>query len=334
MSQETRTSRESLHDLLNRHGIGDRRVHRRWFKDGQAVLDGVPVGGDAVPREGASLTLRGKRYTIVASREPGRLTPVPEAVDPPARIDAKIRVHCGYHKCLTIYFKRVSKKTAFWDNPISGSYRHFFHRADEFYWDCGRQRISSLSGNRLDLDRFSDLKAVHIVRDPRDLIVSGYFYHLRAAEPWCRDRDPVEADWAIVNGCVPDSLPAGTSLSDYLNGVSQEEGLAAEIAFRRRHLESMEAWPVDDPRVMTVRYEDILGNEADVFGKIYDFYGLAPPTRWAARFFAGHYSAAGRRRKASHIRNAQFGQWKQHFTPALADAFQERYGRLLEKYGY
>ena len=35
-----------------------------------------------------------------------------------------------------------------------------------------------------------------------------------------------------------------------------------------------------------------------------------------------------------HVRNPTAGQWKDLFTPNLLAAFNERYGSLLEKYGY
>lgn len=74
---------------------------------------------------------------------------------------------------------------------------------------------------------------MRVIRDPRDLIMSGYYYHKRAAEPWCKTVDPTEDHpaWKKVRGCVPTNLPSGYSLTGYLNEASLEEGLLAEIDF-------------------------------------------------------------------------------------------------------
>ena len=74
--------------------------------------------------------------------------------------------------------------------------------------------MSSLSGNDLDLDRFDDIKAVRFIRDPRDLVISSYFYHRKAGERWCRYQDPTGVDFEAVNGCVPSGLSKGQTLQE------------------------------------------------------------------------------------------------------------------------
>lgn len=328
---------EALGDFLLRLGIGDKAVQRRWFRRGAVRLDGRPAGRNAPVFAGQELSVRGKDYRIGETGQAGRLTATPAtpgAPDDGRRIAGPVRVQCGYHKCLTVFFRRVSKKTAFWAAPLRPGFRHFWHRADEFHHDCDAHALTSLSGHCLDLDRFEDIRAVHLVRDPRDMVVSGYHYHRRAAEPWCDYLNPTDEDWQIVNAPVPAALPPDTSFAAYLNAVSLEEGLAAEIDFRRRHFESMRRWPVDDDRVLTLRYEDVIGNEAQTFRRIHRFYGFAPPARAAAAWYADRYSLKGARRHPGHIRNPMSGQWRAHFTPRLTRLFNDRHGDLLEKYGY
>lgn len=325
---------DTVSALLQRLGIGDQLCQSQWFAQGAIQLNGEVALPETHVAAGDALTVRGKIYPIVASKEPGRPTLGRTAHDDGRQINDRIRVQCGYHKCLTMFFRRVSKKTMLWNNPFRRDVRHFFHRLDEFYVDCDRYNLSSVSGHCLDLDRFHDIRAVHIIRDPRDLIVSGYFYHKRSAESWCDFLNPTDDDWAIVNAPVPSALPADTSFAQYLNAVPVEEGLAAEMEFRRHHYESMEKWPTDDPRVLTVKYEDIVGNEAAAFRRIYDFLGFPLHTRIAAAKFADRYRAKSDRKLEWHIRNPTAGQWKDLFTPDLLAAFNERYGGLLEKYGY
>ncbi len=324
---------ETLLQLLKRNGIATSGLVRKWCRRGEVAVNDVAAAMDTEVRAGDMVSIGGYHYEVVASRDPLRLrleSPVPET---PALIPGTTRVYCGLHKCLTMYFRRVFGKVVRFQDPLSGSFRHFFHRLDEFYRHCGGQTISSISGHALALDRFEDVRAVRLVRDPRDLLVSGYFYHKRSAEDWCDHVDPEDADWAIVGGVVPSVLPKGKSFAQYLNEVSMEEGLLAEMEFRRKHYNSLLQWPDEDPRVRVFRYEDIVGKEAEQFRKIFEFYGLRLPARMAGVCYAGRYRAE-RRSGHEHIRNPGSGQWRQYFTPRLTERFNREYGPVLEKLGY
>jgi hypothetical protein len=297
---------------------------RLQYNGSSATADQPLTPGDRV-------TLRGADYRVEAGgRERLQLvrsSPFAPVADP-------VRVHCGYHKCLTEYSKSVYRRASRADWLGRDSFRHYFHRLDGFHDDAARHTISSVSGQALDLSLYSDIRVVRFVRDPRDLVVSGYFYHQRGAEHWCELPDPTDLDWLMVNGRVPDALPAGESLTSWLNGVSLEEGLHAELDFRQYHFDSMLAWPADDPRVRVFRYEDILGNEPRVFREILAFLELPWLARMRGGLAARRYRAANRRGRSVHIRNPESAQWRRYFTPELTRAFRERYGDVLERYGY
>ena len=334
MNASSSTKTETVVEFLGRQGLGDKVCQRNWFNRREIKVNGIAATPETPIEQGSSLSIRDVEYNILPTKEAGRTTLGLTPRDHSFPIKGRIRVQCGYHKCLTMYFRRVSKKIAMWNNPFRGEFRHFFHRLDEFYEDCEDYSICSVSGHCLDLDDFEDIRAVHIIRDPRDMIISGYFYHKRAGEPWCNYINPTDDDWSVVNASVPSSLPENTSFAEYLNAVSVEDGLAAEIEFRQNHFESMMKWATDDPRVLTVKYEDILGNEAETFRRIYKFYDFPLHTRLAASWYASRYSAKSNRRLATHIRNPNHGQWREMFTPKLAQMFNEKHGSLLEKYGY
>ena len=185
-----------------------------------------------------------------------------------------------------------------------------------------------------EIDGGRDVLVTRFVRDPRDLLVSGYYYHRRAAESWCDLADPEDSDWQVVNGKVPAGLAPGQSFARFLNEVPQEEGLIAELDFREYHFASMRAWPDDDARVRLFRYEDLVGNEAACYDQMFRFYRFGAVSRFVGRYYARRYRAARRQARSQHIRNASSGQWRQHFTPEVERRFNERYGDLLEKLGY
>lgn len=251
-----------------------------------------------------------------------------------ARIRGRRRVHCAYHKCLTTYFRRVFERLDDAVLGLRGRYRHFDSRLDAFEREVEGCVVASLNNHALDLDRFEDVRVTRFVRDPRDLVVSGYYYHRRGAEPWCELVSPTDADWRVVNGVVPHQLAPGQSFATYLREASLEDGLLAELEFRQRHLESMRQWPEADPRVLVQRYEDVLGHEVAAFDRIFRFLELPEWTRRIGVVHAWRLRAARRRRRSEHIRDPRGGQWREVFTPAVVRRFDERHGDLLERYGY
>ena len=219
--------------------------------------------------------------------------------------------------------------------PWSRGYRHYNSHLDDFYDGFQKQRIASVNNRALDLKRLGRFRISRFIRDPRDLVVSGYFYHRRGAEPWTNLEAPTAEDWYLVNGCVPEGLAGsrGASFSGYLQSIPEEEGLLAELEFRRYHFESMADWPAQHPDIVTYRYEEIVGDEARVFRELLAFYGLSPLARALGNGFARRYSF---RKMAAdpHVRDPTSGQWRRHFTPRVKQAFDARYAGLIEQLGY
>jgi hypothetical protein len=83
-----------------------------------------------------------------------------------------------------------------------------------------------------------------------------------------------------------------------------------------------------------MRYEDVVGNEREAFESILGFYQLPWPSRRLGMRTALALRADAQRGRNDHIRDPRSGQWREHFTPALCRAFDDRWGSLLERYGY
>ena len=244
-----------------------------------------------------------------------------------------IRIHSSQHKCLSTYYLRIMRTLYSRYRPFSNMYEHYESIQGLFYNNLHRHRIVSTNGFAVDVDRLDDdFRIVRFIRDPRDLIISGYFYHLRGAEPWFRMRSPTPEYWAAINGNIPGDMPRGVSYSEYLQSLSKEEGLVAEIQFRKFHLESLRNWPQDE-RIKLYRYESILGNEVQVFADIFDFYQLTRFEKLIGTRLAGHF-AFNNRKDDKHIRNPSPGQWREHFTPAVIAYFDKRYRDIVDDLGY
>jgi hypothetical protein len=217
----------------------------------------------------------------------------------------------------------------------SRGYRHFFSYGDRLYENLDHYKILSVNNRALDLARLgNDYRISRFIRDPRDLVVSGYFYHKRGSEKWCNQVNPQDQDWQIINGCIPEGMGEGHSFTSYLNSLDQEAGLMAEIEFRRYHFESMLAWPDANPQIKIFRYEAILGQEVETFRQLFGFYDLPWLEREMACVLARRFSAQQHQKQDSHIRNPAAGQWQQYFTPRVEAYFHDRHQTLVEKLGY
>jgi hypothetical protein len=244
-------------------------------------------------------------------------------------------IHCSYHKCLTVYYSMVFSTLYNRILRFSNGYRHSQSILELFYQNVEKCKVASVNNQALDFEKLGDNFYIsRFIRDPRDLVVSGYFYHKRGVERWSNFIDPDNHSWRYVNGHIPEQMPKGMSFASYLQSLNEEDGLIAEMEFRKNHFDSMTQWPVDDPRIKVFRYEDIIGNELDVFGEIFSLYGLSWPEKKLGLLLAHHLSAKKRMNKTKHIRNPTTGQWKAHFTPRVERYFEEKYGQILERYGY
>jgi len=250
--------------------------------------------------------------------------------------------HFSYHKCLTAYYQSImralSAEFGFYYEHFTSDYERFEHAA----LNDSRQRVLSVN-NRSDIawDRLPEYRGSHFIRDPRDLVVSGYHYHLWTREAWCHDPRFEWQDLTIhpyfgrYVEHVPEKFPRGLSYQEYINTLDPERGMILELIWRSRHFEQMRRWDFSNPRIMEVRYEDIIGNEADTFGRLLDHYGFPPSV--VARGVALAESKSIKHRSKSekgHVHSGAAKQWEKEFTPLLRMLLRESAGHLLVQLGY
>ncbi|SDF44610.1 hypothetical protein SAMN05216241_101122 [Limimonas halophila] len=242
-------------------------------------------------------------------------------------------IHVSYHKNLTVFFDATMRLVR---KATLGRVRHkhFNSEAERFLREHGAYTIASLN-NHPPLDSLDYTGPVtQFVRDPRDLVVSGYFYHLRGAEAWTRIVDPAPGDFAVVNGTIPPEMPAGLSFSGYLQTLSVEDGLLAELAFRRHHFDAMRAWArCGWPNLLTLHYEEIVRDYGRAMARVLAHHGFGPGVQAIGRA-AARYRGSPAGRRSPHVRNPAPSQWHRTFTPKVADAFAARHEDLPALLGY
>lgn len=166
----------------------------------------------------------------------------------------------------------------------------------------------------------------HMIRDPRDIVVSRYFYHLWCQEEWCLQ---------------PQKDLGGLSFQEKLQSLPQEDGIAFEIQTSKGEFQGMLNWYGSDPRILELKYETVILNQEEEFNRLFEHYGLTDEQINIAVRIAIQSSFQGRskrplgeEKRGVHLRKGMPGDWKNHFTKKHTDLFQRLYPDLLVRLGY
>jgi hypothetical protein len=161
-----------------------------------------------------------------------------------------------------------------------------------------------------------------VIRDLRDTLVSWYF-----SVKHSHGRTDALTDSYVL------------SYRERFDQCSEEEGLIVTLKERLDPIVRIQrSWLRAGELV--VRYEDMLADEHGAFKRIFDHCGLDVDPRVRADAVARHSfeNRTGRKRGeedlSAHHRKGVAGDWRNHFTPRVTDAFKERLGQALLEAGY
>ena len=175
--------------------------------------------------------------------------------------------------------------------------------------------------------RFDELyrkyRGIHVIRDPRDMIVSGYFYHFRCEEEWCLEPRP-ELD--------------GRSFQQLLRSLPEEEGISAEMERAQYDLDGMARWDYENPWFLEVKLEEILDDYDGQFKRIFRHFGFEDTIVGDALDLARRHDIntfSDERIEADpHIHSRGTEKWRLYFKEHHRVRFDELFPGLLAKLGY
>jgi len=279
-----------------------------------------------------------------------------------------LHVFCGHHKCATGWINGILRDLCYrmgWSHLIVNGEQDFRSQGTLSRY-VQSKGTDFLSYSNADLDHVSSLprfRGFHVVRDPRDVVVSGYFSH--------RYSHPTEG-WEEL---IPHR--------ERLNELSFEDGLLEEFKFSGAFLNLMDSWDYQQDHILEIKMETLTADPEAGFKDIFRHlelvhseaggeFGIRCISQWnvlmnrirnralipwpaesltiprdrvsesdvGAVLARNNYSRkAGGRKKGeenvrSHYRKGIHGDWKNHFNELHIQTFKDMYNPLLLKLGY
>ena len=167
-------------------------------------------------------------------------------------------------------------------------------------------------------------RAFFVSRDPRDIVVSWYFSAARS--------HPTRSNSSLQQ------------TRDQLVALGEEEGLIFTIRRLKYYglFDALRSWvDADQEGVLLVRYEDLIGVDADRWWEQLLEHCDVPLGPGERRALLARYSfqklsgrEPGDEDPASKLRKGIAGDWRNHFTPTVREVFADITSDLATRIGY
>ncbi len=262
------------------------------------------------------------------------------------RREIPIYIFC-YHKVGTILLQRIFRELCYEFNwifkSIPGKPDHIPNDADVILF-----QHSLLDFEILKLP----YAGVRFIRDPRDIIVSGYLYHKRCHEKWCVNLN-FDSSPPILFPKIPWSrqhhpekwknqyleLLGNKSYQENLIGMTEKDGLLFEMNhYGRWTIESMLDWNNANQNIVTVRFEELMASFDETFKRIFEHFGFSENQISKALGIAAKQDLNRQTNEQiianPHISSHQTTKWRNYFNDEHKKAFRQLFGNALTRLGY
>ena len=242
----------------------------------------------------------------------------------------------GHHKCASQWIRSVISdvcsllglKLA----NVSGPGK-FKKDLNAFVLEKGMDFLTYTNANFSFISKLDNFKGFHVIRDPRDIVVSAYFSHRYSHST--------------------DKWPELIEHREKLQRVPFEEGLCVEMDMRKKQFDIMYDWDYSCSNILELKMEDLISDSEAVFRNVFGFLGLLNQdtetiSRGKAVSVEQLSSIIDRQQFArksggrnpgeenlnNHYRKGISGDWRNHFAPEHIEYFKSKYNDLLLKLGY
>ncbi|HEX3663658.1 MAG TPA: sulfotransferase domain-containing protein [Rhizomicrobium sp.] len=167
-------------------------------------------------------------------------------------------------------------------------------------------------------------RIMHIIRDPRDVLISAMHYHRHAKETWLH---------------APRKGLGGMSYQEKLNRLRDDQSRYIFEMERSsmRVISDMQKWNYQRTNSFECKYEELIADEEmEIVSKLLTHLGFEDHELEMCRGIFWENSLFGKLKgsQSTHIRSGALRQWPTVFDTSLAAAFLERFPDALVRLGY
>lgn len=235
--------------------------------------------------------------------------------------DIPLIIFGTHHKCGTYLMKDV---TTIFSEVLGKKYRRGQqHRLqdDTEVWFINNAKIN------FDLIK-RDYLGIHIYRHPLQVILSGYKYHKICDEYWCNSTNTYNIK--------------GKNYKQHLNSLNKNNGIKFEMNnCAKAAITEMYNWDYNNPKILNVKFEDIMNDFNREFSKIFDFLKIDKKTKEKLMLKIEKINIYNKKKtnidKNPHITNKTFmwNSYKYELTPEHIKHFNKIYpADLMDKLKY
>jgi hypothetical protein len=167
-------------------------------------------------------------------------------------------------------------------------------------------------------------RILHVIRDPRDVLLSAMSYHRKATEPWLH---------------TPKKIFDRMTYQEKLNSLPDDN---ARYLFEMHNsagqtIKDMKNWAYGNPNTIECKYEELIeDSDLIIFTNILFHLGFNDENIGICQTVIRNNSIFGKvnKQRKSHIRAGHSKQWREKFSVGMAEEFVSLFGSALVELGY
>ncbi|MEO1261270.1 MAG: sulfotransferase domain-containing protein [Bacteroidota bacterium] len=241
------------------------------------------------------------------------------------------RIRFSYRKCLTHYMNAIFDKNKFYNRKRKPFVKHLEKQK--------RTRFISINNNVFWPGRkiFKNAKMIHLIRHPKDIIISGYFYHKKGSELWntLPIRRPhlyclsFELD-DVYNEQEKKLLNPEITYQQLLENLSFEKGMMTEIVWVK-YVHTFNPIPFyESPLIQTFRFENIVEEPVKKIEEICRYWELSDQEIEYYCQRAAHFDKTPNYK----IRDRSAYQYQKYFDDTLNLFYKKHFGNVVRRLEY